>query len=180
MTEWLPNRMSVLLGPRTFGLPYRYGRLECEHYHERGYLRGTVTAGRRLVYAATIRPERDLSPCAADSLDEFVLERYTAYAGQARRLMRFRVWHEPWPQTPAEVTIEDDTLLSESGAWCAHARLVAANYSPGVKNVWIGRPAKCARGGRVAWPSAARPCHDLENASGPHSALRASRLQTGT
>src|SRR5262249_17839559 len=27
VTEWLTNRLSVLLGPRTFGLPYRLGRI---------------------------------------------------------------------------------------------------------------------------------------------------------
>ena len=28
MTEWIPNRLSVLVGPYTYGLPYRYGRLD--------------------------------------------------------------------------------------------------------------------------------------------------------
>ena len=27
LAEWLPNRLSLLLGPRAFGLPYRYGLL---------------------------------------------------------------------------------------------------------------------------------------------------------
>ena len=30
LAEWLPNRLSVALGPRLFGLPYRSGRF---HYH---------------------------------------------------------------------------------------------------------------------------------------------------
>jgi hypothetical protein len=143
MTEWLPNRLSVLLGPRTFGLPYCHGDIEYDHDHETGHLRGTVTGGARakkFSYSAAIEPGHHLSPCAAASRDEFLLERYTAYAGQRRRLMRFRVWHEPWPQTRAEVAVEDATLLPESGGWIDHARLVAANYSPGVNDVWIGRP----------------------------------------
>ena len=31
LAEWLSNRVSVLLGPRTFGLPYRFGHLNYEH-----------------------------------------------------------------------------------------------------------------------------------------------------
>src|ERR1700757_298402 len=34
LAEWLPNPLSVLLGPRLFGLPYRLGQLEYEHQHE--------------------------------------------------------------------------------------------------------------------------------------------------
>src|SRR3982751_4891898 len=27
LAEWIPNRLAVLIGPRTYGLPYRLGRL---------------------------------------------------------------------------------------------------------------------------------------------------------
>ena len=31
LAEWLPNRLSVLLGPATFGLPYRLGDIDYRH-----------------------------------------------------------------------------------------------------------------------------------------------------
>ena len=46
--------------------------------------------------------------CAPGSLDEFLLERYTAFTqfGKCRRF--FRIWHEPWRQVPAEIQIVTD------------------------------------------------------------------------
>lgn len=39
LAEWLSNPLSVHLGPRTFGLPYRFGRIEYFHEHEKGLAR---------------------------------------------------------------------------------------------------------------------------------------------
>src|SRR2546428_9990006 len=36
MAEWIPNRLSAFLGPRTFGLPYRLRALVYQNFHERG------------------------------------------------------------------------------------------------------------------------------------------------
>src|SRR6185369_13119824 len=30
MTEWIPNRVAAFVGPRTYGLPYRLGRMTYE------------------------------------------------------------------------------------------------------------------------------------------------------
>ena len=58
LAEWLSNRLSVHLGPRTFGLPYRFGKIEYLHEHESGELRGRIeTASRCLEYSAKIDPE---------------------------------------------------------------------------------------------------------------------------
>ena len=46
LAEWVPNRFSAWLGPRTFGLPYRHGKLHYEHEPVRGWLRGRVTGSR--------------------------------------------------------------------------------------------------------------------------------------
>jgi uncharacterized protein YqjF (DUF2071 family) len=149
LAEWIPNRLSAFLGPRTFGLPYRLGRLNYQHHHERGDLRGCVeiaTQGRqdplRLEYHAGLSSgdENAFEPCAAHSLAEFLLERYTAFTQYRSRARFFRVWHTPWRQTPVRVSLLDDTLL-RGALPCLHAaKLVAANYSPGVQNVWMGRP----------------------------------------
>ena len=44
LAEWLSNPLSVRLGPRTFGLPYRFGHLSYAHNHADGEILGTVTA----------------------------------------------------------------------------------------------------------------------------------------
>jgi uncharacterized protein YqjF (DUF2071 family) len=85
--------------------------------------------------------------CAGGSLDQFLLERYAAFnaghsAGSKFRSTRrlFRVRHEPWRQVRATVSVRDDTLLRRTMPWWPEARLVGANYSPGVQDVWIGTP----------------------------------------
>lgn len=161
LTEWLPNRLSVFLGPRTFGLPYRLGRLDYAHNHERGELRGTVTdGGGRMIErdggaacadlasadAPTLRYESHLpadttfAPCRAGTLTEFLVERYTAYTERKGVRRMFRVWHEPWPLAPIDIDVRDAGLLGLSGPWWETARCVGAHYSPGVLDVAISRP----------------------------------------
>jgi uncharacterized protein YqjF (DUF2071 family) len=139
LSEWLSNPLSVRLGPRTFGLPYRFGRLAYTHAHEYGEIFGTVDATEgRLEYRAAISAT-SFDPSEAGSQTEFLLERYTAFTSQRRRRRLFRVWHEPWPQTPIEIEVGADDLLASTGDWWRSAKLVSANYSPGVE-VWMGRP----------------------------------------
>src|SRR5882724_11437620 len=90
LAEWLSNPLSVRLGPRTFGLPYRFGRLTYEHAPDDGALRGTVDApGGRLAYEGKVR-EADFETSDAESLTEFMLERYTAFTQRRKRARFFR------------------------------------------------------------------------------------------
>jgi hypothetical protein len=73
-------------------------------------------------------------------LDEFLLERYTAFTEWWNLRRYFRVWHAPWPVTPISAAVDDSGLLAQTGQWKSRARLVAAHYSPGVQDVWMGRP----------------------------------------
>lgn len=161
LAEWIPNRLSAFLGPRTFGLPYRLGLLDYHHYHEQstwrgrvesvpGPSRGATTSGSkadftgdrspRLIYNAELIAPNAFHPCPAGSLDEFLLERYTAFTLQGSKSRLFRIWHPPWPQIPIQVSLREDSLL-RGASWCLReAKLVGANYSPGVQNVWLGRP----------------------------------------
>jgi uncharacterized protein YqjF (DUF2071 family) len=43
IAEWLTNRLAVMLGPRTFGLPYRYGRISYHCDLESGSYCGRIT-----------------------------------------------------------------------------------------------------------------------------------------
>jgi len=142
IAEWLANPLSVRLGPGTFGLPYRSGEMNYEHRHESGMLRGNVFDAREqngLGYCAAIPEQPSFESGCEHSLAEFLLERYTAFTSHKRKRF-FRIWHEPWRQTTAEVKLEDDSLLRKEFSWFNKAELIGANYSPGARNVWMGWP----------------------------------------
>jgi uncharacterized protein len=136
LAEWLSNRISVSLGPRTFGLPYRFGDLHYEHCDSS---HGSATAMEgRLSYEGEAS-DSEFGPCTPGSLDEFMLERYTAFTQRGKRRRLFRIWHAPWPQVRAEIEVTDHSLIASTGAWWDTAEFLNANYSPGV-DVWMGRP----------------------------------------
>lgn len=139
LAEWLSNPLSVHLGPRTFGLPYKFGRLIYEHARVRGEIRGYVKAREGLLsYQGGVAADH-FAPSEPGSLTEFMLERYTAFTQQRKRARFFRVWHLPWEQAPAEIEVTTDTLMSSTGLWWKTAECIGANYSPGAE-VWMGRP----------------------------------------
>jgi uncharacterized protein YqjF (DUF2071 family) len=142
LAEWLPNQISLLLGPTIFGLPYRHGSLKYRHEHEQGVLRGKVTDENslRLQYVAEMDPCTRFRPCEAGSREEFLMERYTAFTARGVRRQKFRIWHPPWPQTSIDLKIKDDGLLRHAWPWFRDARMIGANYSPGFQDVWMGRP----------------------------------------
>jgi uncharacterized protein YqjF (DUF2071 family) len=143
LAEWLSKWSSVPLGRPVFGLPYRAGRLNLEHHPEKGSIAGSVSGisrGKALSYEAKLDATKALAPCRAGTLAEFLLERYVAFTEHGGRRRRFHVWHEPWPQIPIELNVKDDTLLAATGGWSAHAARIGAHFSPGVTDVWMGRP----------------------------------------
>ena len=142
ITEWLSNWLSVRLGPLIYGLPYHSAKINYQHTHEEGFLAGKVEAKSccgNFSYESQLPPDKTFAPCRNDSLDEFLLERYTAYTSRGSIRRFFRIWHPPWPQTPVNVSISDDSLLKKTWSWFYGARLVGANYSPGFDEVWMGR-----------------------------------------
>src|SRR5206468_2450111 len=80
MAEFISNRLSVPLGPISYGLPYLSARSE---YRQRenhdGERTGTLSVRRGpLAFAADWTCGRRPHPCRA-TLDEFLLERYSAF-----------------------------------------------------------------------------------------------------
>jgi len=141
LAEWLPNPFCVFLGPRLYGLPYRRGRLTYDHLHETGRLRGRVESPDGLLdFEAPVDPGARFEPSRRGSLDEFLLERYTAFTWRRGRERLFRVWHQPWLQVPIDLTVLDESLVASTGSWFRAARRIGANYSPGFETVWMGRP----------------------------------------
>ena len=141
LAEWLSNRISVLVGPRSFGLPYRFGHLRYEH--RESFAGSVIAAEGRLRYEGKLA-ESEFEPCLAGSLDEFMLERYTAFTQRRKRRRLFGVWHAPWPQVPVVCNCSETSLIANTGAWWNSAEFLSANYSPGVE-VWMGRPHRIDR-----------------------------------
>jgi uncharacterized protein YqjF (DUF2071 family) len=138
MQEWLSNRLATWLGPCSFGLPYRFARMDYPRNREQKRP-GKIEASAGSFHFCATLPPNDPRICAPGSLDEFLLERYTAFTqlGKCRRF--FRIWHEPWRQVSAEIQIASDHLIHSTGQWWLGARRVGANYSSGV-NVLMGWP----------------------------------------
>jgi len=141
LREWLSNALCVKLGPVAYGLPYRLASIRYEHRHEKRGLQGEVESrgAGRFCYESRVAAE-EFAACEAGSLDEFLLERYTAFTCHKTKRRFFRIWHEPWKQSEIEVSLSGTDLLARTFPWFARAELVGANYSPGVKQVWMGWP----------------------------------------
>ncbi len=75
-----------------------------------------------------------------ESLEEFLIERYIAFAKGKNHRRFFRIWHDPWLQIPVDVEIKRRDLLFKIGQWSESARLIGAQYSRGVYDVWVGKP----------------------------------------
>lgn len=143
LSEWVPNRLSHRLGPGTFGLPYQLGQLAYDHSHEQRAVSGCVVdvgTGDELRYSGRLAEGAALRSCGAGTLDEFLVERYTAFTQRRHARMFFRIWHEPWLQCSADVIIPSDSLLRNRWPWFERARYDSAHYSPGVREVWMGWP----------------------------------------
>jgi len=138
MHEWLDHPLAVRLGPPTFGLPYRRGRLAYQNHPNT--VTGRVVAETDGTFEGA--PSGPETTASRGSLDEFLLERYTAYTGSGFRPLAFRVWHEPWRFRRlilASSTMEP-FLRNLRQPWTNCLRFSGANVSDGVRDVWMGRP----------------------------------------
>jgi uncharacterized protein YqjF (DUF2071 family) len=134
LAEWIPNRLACLIGPRTYGLPYRLGKLDYQPLTRR------VTDGICHLKFQISDPATEPQCCSPDALDHFLLERYTAVTHRAGVIRQFDVDHKPWPVRRVTASLQESSLLALSGDWHHHAQLVAAHASPGVHDVSISAP----------------------------------------
>ncbi len=142
LREWMDNIFARYLGPWVFGLPYRGGVLRYEHEPDHGRVHGRVEGGGQVLsYEGTAADAPEA--VKAGGWEEFLLERYTAFNQHPLGRSLFRIWHMPWPVAALEVTKLEAGLLMETPGgndWAPHARFVGAHCSPGLNNVWMGRP----------------------------------------
>ncbi len=142
LTEWISSWTQAQLGPRLYGLPYRWGRHQFVHDSVRGRWAGRVTdrAGAGAFQYQVTGPVQGFAPANRGSFAEFALERHTCFLGGDGCRRCFRIWHPPWPLAAAEAEIRDDSLLRACAPWWRAARFLGAHVSPGVADVWMGRP----------------------------------------
>ncbi len=137
LAEWLSNRLATLLGPRLFSLPYRHARFESGADRARI---AELRTGYTFQYNAASIADSAPTPCEAGTIDEWLMERYTAYNSAGGRRRFFRVWHPPWSWREQCVEIEEASLLAIEWPWFREAELVGASHSEGFEEVWMGRP----------------------------------------
>ncbi len=130
ITEWLENRLAVLLGPLTYGLPYHLARFK----------NSTVTTPFGGLHYQTTTSNENYKPSQPGSLDEFLLERYAAFTQLRGKPHVFRIRHEPWQQRRVEVELGDTELLKKTEPWFRHAEQSCAHQSPGLIGVELSRP----------------------------------------
>lgn len=142
LTEWISSWIQAQLGPRLYGLPYRWGRHEFAHDPVRVRWAGRVTdrAGAGAFQYLVTGLVQNFAPANPGSFAEFALERHTCFLDGARRRRCFRIWHPPWPLAAADVEIRDDSLLRACAPWWSATRFLGGHVSPGVTDVWMGRP----------------------------------------
>jgi len=148
LAEWLPNPLSVRLGPWPFGLPYRLGNLDFQQDHDGLGIHGIVAdraGGGRLEYRGQVDEALEPSASPANSIEEFRMERYTAFTQRGTVARYFRIWHEPWLQSPMHLEMLDESLLAANFPWFRQAQFVGANYSAGVFGVQMGWPHRITR-----------------------------------
>jgi uncharacterized protein YqjF (DUF2071 family) len=79
-----------------------------------------------------------------DTLDAFLVERYTAWTFRNGIARRFRIRHEPWPIARASVAITRHDLLDGlCDGLLGGLDPSAAHVSPGVFDVQITAPQRC-------------------------------------
>jgi uncharacterized protein YqjF (DUF2071 family) len=141
LAEFLPNEISLRVGPMLYGLPYRRGKLNYKHEFEGGRIAGMVASeGSVLSYHSAESKPAAFLPALKETRDEFLLERYTAFTYRDGVNRLFRIWHPPWSCVPVPIEITENSLLSGTGEWFQHARCVGSHYSHGFENVWMSRP----------------------------------------
>lgn len=141
LTEWLSNPLAAMLARVVYGLPCSVAQERYRHDRPGNVFTGLATAGeRRFSCRSSVPYAQERKSSVPGSLDHFCLERYTAFTLRGKRRLRFRISHEPWPQISIDAQVEDDNLLTAAHPWLSAANPSHAHYSPGVADVWIGRP----------------------------------------
>lgn len=143
ISEWIPNRLASLIGPAMYGLPYRLGKLRYFCDAKSGVARGTVSAGKLgAAYEGTADASAEWGSANPGSLDEFLVERYSAFTQYHGVTRRFDIQHEPWRIRRMNVSMIRTGLLQASVTGLIDEKPALAHLSAGLMDVRIGYPEK--------------------------------------
>ncbi|MEM0966549.1 MAG: DUF2071 domain-containing protein [Verrucomicrobiota bacterium] len=136
LREWIDNWPGRIVGPLTYGLPYRLGR-HFQNNEEEGTFEALLRAGpNRLQVRA--RYKKEAKPAAPEgTLFHFLHERYHAYTKRLQQTLRFTVEHPPWEMKKCEVNLQahgPDLDILRSGC------LVESAYTCGFRGVHMSFP----------------------------------------
>jgi uncharacterized protein len=123
-------------------LPYRFANFDCDHRADDGVARLAITDPRAKAELAITFPTNDGEPrpCASETTETFLLERYHAYTFRGPIRRRFTVAHEPWLMNRVDWVRTDTSLIAAVFPWFAAAKFHSAHASPGVTDVQMGKP----------------------------------------
>jgi uncharacterized protein YqjF (DUF2071 family) len=147
LVEWMDNPISVHLGPLLYGLPYRRGEFECSSHNPGcGYSLGVTDAQTRQSLRVCVEAgAQEARPVDPQTLDGFLLEKYTAYTHHRGVSRYFRIAHPHWNAAPGAFRCMDDTLICSRCPWFRHARLHGAHAAAGFRDVAMGAPHRLGR-----------------------------------
>jgi uncharacterized protein len=127
------NPIAVELARGLFKLPYHWAKMEL--------VRGESYTSKRLSHAPLpahchvtfgLQTGTVLSTAVPNTLEHFLIERYTLFSVSGKRLLAGRVAHPPYTFQPAFVERLDQTLTHAAG-FSLDTPPLLAHYSPGVK-----------------------------------------------
>lgn len=110
------SRIAVWTARRFWRLPYFFARIALQREGDlvRYSLDRVADSAARLRCGWRAGPAR--APARPGDLDHFLTERYMLYTLDSQgRLVRGRIWHQPWPLRDAELIELDDGLVSAAG-----------------------------------------------------------------
>ena len=112
--------LAVAMARRFYHLPYFRAQMACRReddsirYHSRRTHRGAPEAEFRAVY----RPTGPVYQAAADSLEQWLIERYCLYSADGSgHIYRAEVHHVPWPLQAAEAEFERNWVAQAHGVF---------------------------------------------------------------
>ena len=144
LAEWVPRWLAAFFGPRTWGLPYRLGTLDYRHDSEKGISDCKVTGDGTLQFRCNDDSGRPAASAASGSLEEFLLERYTAFTQRGNRPYAFRIKHPPWKFRNAKIEMIQENLLLRAFPWYRDAVLEGSQFSTGMSDVALSAPASAS------------------------------------
>ena len=137
-----PDRVGVTVARRLFGLPYFRADVAYERRGDERSLRSRRRARPRPAFDATFAPRGEASTGDPGSLDAFLAENYTFFAG-TDPLFAGDIDHRPWRTREAEVTVTENTMFGAHGVDPSSLRRPADDPLGRVAertDVTVGRP----------------------------------------